>query len=68
MLVIRQAPHPERWKIFSLLPHSRRPRDAQDLEEYIRGANRRMIKAFALAGGLGLLLTALLLGLAQLSH
>jgi hypothetical protein len=47
--------------------HSRQPKAPQDLEEYIRGANRRMIKAFLLAGGLLLLLTAVLLGIAKLT-
>lgn len=68
MLVIRQALLPGRWKVSSMLLHSHQPRASQDPEEYIRGAHRRMIKAFALAGGLWLLLTIALIGLAKLSH
>ena len=51
-----------------MLWHPHRNKATQDLDAYIRGAHRRMMKIFALAGGLWLLLTALLLGVAKLTH
>jgi hypothetical protein len=68
MLVTRQAQHLGRWKVTSTMLHLHKNKATQDLDEYIRGAHRRMMKVFALAGGLWLLLTSLLLGIAKLTR